>query len=152
VNAALWPQRAAFSDYVPLSGRFTLLCMGSSPPRAPAGLGDHGRKVWRDVVAKYVLDPGETAVLGELCRTLDELDRLNAAAAVAPLSVPGSRGQETVNPLFAEVRAHRKTVELLQRALALPVEGERVGSVRNPHRRAAVASRWRRDAALKARA
>ena len=32
----------------------------------------------------------------------------------------------------------------MQRALALPVDGERVGSLRDPHRRAAVLTRWRR--------
>ena len=132
--------------------------MSNSPPRAPSGLGDRGRKLWRDVVGTYKLDPGELAVLEQLARTVDELDRLNAAAAVAEVTVPGSRGQETVNPIFDQVLRHRKTIETLSRALALalalalPADGETVGSYRNPHRKAAIDSRWRRDAATRARA
>lgn len=126
--------------------------MGNSPPRAPSGLGDRGRKLWRDVVGTYQLDPGELAVFEQLGRTVDELDRLNAAVADAPVTVPGSRGQETLNPVFAAVLAHRKMIETLSRALALPADGEQVGTFRNPHRKAAVNSRWRRDAATRARA
>ena len=108
---ALWTWlrrlRATMSRYQ----RVQTLYMGNSPPRAPAGLGDHGRKLWRDDTAKYLLDPGELAVFEQLGRTVDELGRLNIEAATAPVTVPGSHGQETVNPLFDQVLRHRKTVE-----------------------------------------
>ena len=125
--------------------------MSVTPPKPPAGLGRHGRRLWASVTTKYVLDPAELEVLEQLAFTTDELSRLNAAAAGAPLSVPGSRGQECVNPLLDQVLRHRKTVETLARALALPVEGERVGSRQNPHHKAAVATRWRRTGVAAAR-
>ena len=56
-----------------------------------------------------------------------------------------------MNPIFDQVLRHRRTVETLSRALALPADGETVGSYRNPHRKAAVDTRWRRDSVTKAR-
>jgi hypothetical protein len=125
--------------------------MTVTPPKPPAGLAARGKRLWAEVIDVYQLDPAELAVLEQLARTLDELARLNAAAAKAPVTVSGSRGQETVNPLFDQVLRHRKTVETLARSLALPIEGQRVGSFRKPHRKAAVQSRWRRESAVKAR-
>jgi hypothetical protein len=54
--------------------------VGNAPPRAPAGPGDQGKRLWCDVVGKYLLDPAELAVLDQLCHTIDELGRLNPTA------------------------------------------------------------------------
>jgi hypothetical protein len=125
--------------------------MTSSPPRAPAGLGAQGRRLWRDVLGAYLLTPGEREVLVALCHAVDQLHRLNVEAASAPLLVKGSRGQQVPNPLLAEVRAHDKTVETLQRALCLPAPGAKTGAWRNPHTKSAVDARWSRAKTVKAR-
>jgi hypothetical protein len=125
--------------------------MGSSPPRAPAGLGVQGRKLWRDVLGAYLLTPGEREVLVALCHAVDQLARLNAELVDAPLTVKGSRGQQVPNPLLAEVRAHNKTVETLQRALCLPEPGQKTGAWRNPHTKSSVDARWSRAKTVKAR-
>ena len=132
--------------------RFTLLCMSSSPPRAPAGLAEQGRKLWRDVLGHYLLTPGEREVLTTLCFAVDQLARLNAELVSAPLTVKGSRGQQVPNPLFHEVRMHNKSVESLQRALCLPEPGAKRGEWRNPNTKAAVNERWRRVKTVKTRA
>jgi phage terminase small subunit len=125
--------------------------MSTSPPRAPAGLGPQGRKLWADVLGSYLLTPGETTVLTALCHATDQLAKLNAELSKAELWVIGSRKQPVPNPLLAEVRAHAKTIENLQRALCLPAPGAKSGQWRNPNMKAAIDTRWRRQATIKAR-
>lgn len=112
--------------------------------RPPAGLGKRGRAVWRDISASYVLDPAEVSLLTELCRTLDEIDRLSAALAGVELVVTGSTGQPRPHPLLDELREHRKVADKLAASLALPVEGEQAGRRRSAQAKQAVNQRWRR--------
>lgn len=109
-------------------------------------LGDlkaRGRALWRNVMGKYVLDPAETALLHELCRTADELDALTAAMADQSPVVEGSQGQPRAHPLLAEIRQHRRVAENLAVALALPVDGESIGRRRSANAKAAAHARWR---------
>ncbi|OBA83693.1 hypothetical protein A9W99_07490 [Mycobacterium sp. 1164966.3] len=62
------------------------------------------------MVAKYVLDPTETALLHELCRTADELDALTAAIADESPGVVGRRVSRGIRcwPRFAGTASWRK--------------------------------------------
>jgi hypothetical protein len=91
------------------------------------------------------LDPSEHQLLVAACRSLTELDRIEAALAKGPLMMTGSTGQPVPHPLLGEARAHRRVVESLLRSMALPIEGESVGHVRSPAARDAARTRWRRD-------
>jgi hypothetical protein len=83
-----------------------------------------GRRLWREVLAGYVLAPHEVALLVELCRVADRLDRLAVALSVEPLTVPGSMGQPKIHPLYAEARAQAATLAHLAKAMRIPIVEE----------------------------
>jgi hypothetical protein len=82
--------------------------------KPPAGLGTRGRRLFRALSAAFDFDAGESVILAEACRTADLVDRLAGELTAAPLVVEGSRGQQIVNPVAAELRQQR---DLLSRLL-----------------------------------
>jgi hypothetical protein len=100
--------------------------------------------LWESVADKFVLNPGELAVLVEACRTADELDRLERAVRKLPeLTTTGSTGQIKAHPLLQELRNHRVVLERLTAALALPDETQEVGLRRGQqHAQRAANARW----------
>src|SRR5690348_11166354 len=110
----------------------------SKPPRAPNGLKVRGRALFREVMAIYALDPGETVLLRELCRTVDCIDAIEVQLARDGLIVMGSRGQlPKPHPLLPELREAQKLASRLVAELALPMPGEQVGRRRSPQQKAA---------------
>ena len=53
-------------------------------PRAPAGLGAAGRRLWRDVTAEFDPRGDELRILEEACREVDLIVRAEAELAAAP--------------------------------------------------------------------
>jgi hypothetical protein len=51
--------------------------------RAPAGSGPAGRRLWREVLARYALEPGEVELLRRACRAADVLDAIEAEATAS---------------------------------------------------------------------
>ena len=119
------------------------------PLKPPTGLRAPGRRLCLSVAERYVLTAAELEMLGQACRTADELDRLERAVRALPdLTTTGSTGQIKPHPLLAEVRAHRLLLERLTTALCLPDEGEESGlRPGQRHARAAARGRWRDRAA-----
>lgn len=112
-------------------------------PMMPTGLGEAGCRLWESVVLVFELAPAETAILSEACRTVDELDLIQAAISTGQIVVMGSTGQPKVSGLFAEARAHRLVLAKLLESLALPAEGEEVGKTPAQERASKAAqTRW----------
>ncbi len=109
-------------------------------PKAPADLAAPGAALWRDTTALYDLSPPEMRLLGEACRTADELARLRAVLVDADPMVTGSTGQPRPNPLFDEVRRHREALAKLIAALDLPADSEPVTT--SDKARQAARARW----------
>lgn len=84
---------------------------------APKGLNAAGKRLWTEMSAAYELDPGESALLLQACRTADELERLEVALVDAPMTVAGSTGQARPNPLLEETRRHRAALVALLKVL-----------------------------------
>jgi hypothetical protein len=86
-----------------------------------------------------MLDPGESVLLQELCRTVDAIDSIEAQLAADGLTVTGDRGQvPRAHPLLFNLIEHRKIASRLVAELALPMPGEQVGQRRTPQQKAAV--------------
>jgi hypothetical protein len=113
--------------------------------RPPSGLRAAGRRLWAAVVGPYVLTPAELEMLGQACRTSDELDRLERAVRALPeLTTIGSTGQVRPHPLLSEVRSHRLLLERLTSALCLPDDDQLTGDrASTKHARTAAQGRWR---------
>ena len=118
--------------------------METPDPVMPDGLAARGRQLWSDVLARYVLDAGEVALLVSLCCAVDVEDRLVAEAAEAPLTMQGSRGQEIPHPVFGMLRAQVKLIASLERSLALPQSDGSVERRRSANARHAANVRWNR--------
>ena len=99
--------------------------VAKSRPRAPAGLGSDGRRLWRAVWERFVLDPHEAAVLHSACVIADVIGRLTSELAGSPsvLADPA---------VPRELRPQSLALGRLLSALRLPTEQADVG---RPQRR-----------------
>lgn len=118
----------------------------ASAPRPPTGLQAKGRKLWRDVTARYGLRVDELRILEDACREADLIDRIEKELTKkgAELVVRGSMGQPVASPLMQEVRQHRNVLAGLLAKLKLPDEGnaESRAEARATSARAAAMARW----------
>jgi hypothetical protein len=106
--------------------------------KVPAGLGDAGTKLWRDVTGKYELRADEVVILEAACAARDRVVAMESERNGA-VTASGSMGQLVVHPLVAEVRAHEAQIAGLLAKLKLPDEG---GVEQPSQQRAAAQSRW----------
>ena len=90
------------------------------PAAAPKGLAAGGRKLWREVAKTYTLRPDEVAILEQACRAADLVDVMSAELASSELMIPGSTGQMVLNPIVAELRLQRQSLDRLLSGLDLP--------------------------------
>lgn len=115
-------------------------------PRPPAGLAARGRSLWRQIQMRYELDPLETQLLTELCRTLDSCDRMRRELAGGPLTVTGSTGQPRVNPLLGALESQVKLADRLASSLGVSMPGSAGAGNGAGHQRKAARTRWVRAA------
>jgi hypothetical protein len=112
--------------------------------KPPDGLETAGRQLWDSVTAAFVLGAGEIAILGQACRTADEITRLEAELRGSSLVVAGYAGQPRPNPLLKIIQDHRLLLRRLVDSLALPDEGEESGlRPGQRHAQRAAQGRWR---------
>lgn len=120
------------------------------PPPAPKGLGIRGRKMWRDILARYELRIDELTILHECCRVLGQIDYLAEQLSGAEMVVTGSMGQPAPHPLLAELRGCRSLLSQLIRQLKLPDEAADEGAAKelsptSQQARHAANARWNRE-------
>lgn len=120
-------------------------------PAPPASLDAAGKKLWRDVVAKYDLRVDELAVLEAACRTADMIATLDQewTGLGKPFMTRGSMGQDVIHPLIGERRQQQAQLAALLGKLKLPddvASGAAGGATGANPARAAANSRWKHGA------
>jgi phage terminase small subunit len=90
-----------------------------TPPAPPAGLKDAGKALWKDTVAEVEFDPHHLRVLGEACKTLDEVHALKGRLEADGSIVDSPQGQK-VHPALPELRQARMTLARLLASLKIP--------------------------------
>jgi hypothetical protein len=78
----------------------------------PRGLKTGGKRLWTAVTAKWELEQHEAELLTQACRTVDRLDRLDAAAREGLLTIEGR-----ANPVLVEARQQSIALARLLAAL-----------------------------------
>lgn len=116
-------------------------------PAPPEGLRASGQRLWQDVTSTYELRVDELALLGQLCHTVDDIDRMREAIDRDGLVVLGSQGQSRPNGMLAELRGSRLLLLRLAAQLGLPDEDEPAGASPASRKAARAANaRWMREA------
>jgi hypothetical protein len=107
-------------------------------PAPQKGTRINGAKLWNDVCSKYELEEHELALLREMVRTVDLLDKLAAIAAREGLMVEGAWGSKP-HPAITESRQQKIALARLTAALRLPAGDENDQAAgRRPQRRVGV--------------
>lgn len=102
----------------------------SSTPRAPAGAGEAGRRLWRSVLADYELAEHELVLLRQAVRTADMCESLQGEVDRSGPLVDGR-----VHPGLVELRAQRLLLARLIVALRVPLgDQDDVGRQEGPGR------------------
>lgn len=106
-------------------------------PKPPTELRTSGRKLWKAVQSEYELEEHERALLLEMCRTVDSLDRLAAVVAIEGELVTTRLGEQKAHPALVESRQLKIAFARLSAALRLPAgdEGDHQAGARRPQRR-----------------
>lgn len=113
-------------------------------PRAPKGLLERGRQLWKELNAVYDFAdaPEKTAILEEACRTADVVKRLQTIVDAADeIRVRGSQGQPVSMPELQELRQYRALMVQLLKALGCPDDEDTL--TRSELGKLGAAGRWK---------
>jgi len=113
-------------------------------PKPPTGLKRRGKLLWTEIAGALdeqglELEEHERSLLLEACRTVDQLDALDAILRRGDLTLPDGR----VNPALVEARQQRITLTRLIASLRLPEDPAQVGA--RPQRRGAARGSYLRS-------
>jgi len=111
---------------------------GQHVPDPPDGAGPSGQALWADVLAKYVLEEHEQALLREAVRSVDQLDTLHAIIDRDGPIIDGPNGAPRNHPAAVEARQLRIALARIIAALRLPADDDGDTALSRPQRRSGV--------------
>ena len=93
------------------------------PPRAPAGLGKHGRQLWKTIQSEYAIeDAGGIAHLSSACRAEDDIQRMRQTVSTDGDVILDRFNQKAPHPLLAAIRGLEQVRRQCLRELNLNIE------------------------------
>ena len=92
-------------------------------PRAPEGLEQAGKRLWRAVTGELELAAHEQELLRQACATADLIAAASAVLAGGDMVSEGSMGQPVGHPMIAVVADQRRLLAMLLRAVTAPDDG-----------------------------
>ncbi|PXA71866.1 terminase [Cryobacterium arcticum] len=128
--------------------------MTTSPTPPPRSLKNRGRQLWISIHAEFEPHEHETALILEVCRTLDTIDALAKSIETDGVMITGSQGQLVLNTAVAELRQQQAAYARLLPLLNLDSSASVVGILSPTQARAshAATAKWAPVKELKARA
>ena len=81
--------------------------------RPPATLGPAGRALYRSILERYELDPGELRLLTMACEAADDAASARAALREVGVTTTGRYGQTVMNPAVLVARQAETSVSRL---------------------------------------
>ncbi len=97
-----------------------------SGPRAPEGLDQAGKRLWRAVTGELELAGHELELLRQACATADLIAAAAAALADGGLVTVGSMGQPVPHPMIGVVADQRRLLASLFKAMGAAMPPEEV--------------------------
>lgn len=90
----------------------TVTAIRAGKDAAPAHLGEHGRRLWREIISDHGIDDAAgRCMLLRACEAMDRLRQAQAQIAADGLTVKGYRGQVRPHPLLT-VEAEQSRIVL----------------------------------------
>src|SRR5262249_958602 len=109
----------------------------------PEGLNEPGQRFWNAVVTTWDLSVPELELLAAACRTIDEIDALQASVTAEGAVLEDSNGWPKPHPALVALRSSRSLLGKLLAQLELPdVDGEKIPSPLQARGKRAAHSRW----------
>jgi phage terminase small subunit len=88
-------------------------------PKPPTGLSRPARRLWRDVVQAFELEPWQLVLLEQACRSLTRIGQAEAAIRADGLYVTDRFGQKREHPACETERSNRRLFKVYMRELQL---------------------------------
>lgn len=104
-----------------------------SIPKAPAGCGPAGRRLWRCVLRDFELGAHEQMILVQACHVADVCDALQEVITADGPMLAGADGPRT-HPACRELRQQRITLARLIVCLRVPLGDEDAEAERSQYR------------------
>lgn len=118
--------------------------MAEEKVSVPSELGERGAAFWSALQSEFEFDTKESELLLESCRVLDLIDQLQVAVEQGGAMIPGSKGQDVVNPAIGELRQQQVTFARLSALLRLPADEAAAERFRLARAHAGAEGRWLR--------